>query len=108
MKTLVNAKIRALKKLQKAAQSGCETVNLDQTRVGRLSRMDALQAQAMNQAAQRSRAREIISLEAALEALDREGYGECENCGEAIGEGRLMVNPTAKYCIGCASQREQG
>ena len=55
IKSVIEAKIAALQVLQDEAHAGCETVSLDQACVGRLSRMDAMQSQAMNQAAQRRR-----------------------------------------------------
>lgn len=41
----------------------------------------------------------------ALDALDADGYGRCERCGEAIGADRLEARPTARTCISCASRR---
>ena len=108
IKKLIQARIHALEQLQEEAQAACGTVNLDQSRVGRLSRMDAMQAQAMNQEAQRRRVREIGRLQAALGAVDTEDYGYCEECGEEIGEGRLMIDPAAPYCIHCAEKDERG
>lgn len=103
---LIKSKISALHTLQHQAESGCDTVTLDQTCVGRLSRMDAMQSQAMNQAAQRRRTLEISRLEAALISIDEGDYGYCEECGEDIAEGRLMLDLAAQYCIHCAKKRE--
>lgn len=33
-------------------------------------------------------------------------FGECEECGEAIGFERLMARPTAEKCIGCKEVAE--
>jgi len=49
---------RHLESLASTSQQSSEVVELDQSRVGRLSRMDALQAQAMAQASGRRRAAE--------------------------------------------------
>lgn len=78
-------------------------VELDQTAVGRLSRMDALQMQAMAQATERRRAVEIARVEAALKRIDSGDYGWCLTCGEAIAPKRLAADPTVPTCIGCAS-----
>jgi DnaK suppressor protein len=78
-------------------------VALDQASVGRLSRMDAMQMQAMAQAAERMRSREIARVEAALERLDAGDYGTCVTCGETIGEKRLATDPTIPTCITCAT-----
>ena len=78
------------------------TVTLDQTSVGRLSRMDALQQQAMAEATERQRANELSRIDAALERIDQEEYGYCQNCGEEIAEKRLEIDPAATHCIRCA------
>ena len=42
----------------------------------------------------------------ALEHMDRGEYGLCRECGEAIAEARLEIQPTARLCIDCAAARE--
>ncbi|MCK7611381.1 TraR/DksA family transcriptional regulator [Roseibium sp. CAU 1639] len=78
------------------------TVQLDQQSVGRLSRMDALQGQAMAQASERQRRATIQRIDAALSRLDSGDYGYCVECGEEIGAKRLEVDPAAAFCISCA------
>jgi DnaK suppressor protein len=77
-------------------------IELDQTSVGRLSRMDSLQVQAMAQAAERRRFGEIKRVEAAIQRIDADEYGYCLKCGEAIAASRLKIDPTIATCIGCA------
>ncbi len=77
-------------------------VELDQSRVGRLSRMDALQSQAMSVETDRRRKVELQQIEAALGRLEAGDYGTCLGCGEAIEPRRLAFNPTAPVCIDCA------
>ena len=77
-------------------------VELDQSRVGRLSRMDALQNQAMSVETDRRRKIELQLIEAALGRLEEGDYGICLGCGEAIAPQRLALNPTAPICIDCA------
>lgn len=79
-----------------------ETVALDQQAVGRLSRMDAMQAQAMAAAQERTRRRELQRIAAAERRLTAGDYGLCEDCGEPIPEGRLRIDPAAERCTGCA------
>ena len=81
-------------------------VELDQTRVGRLSRMDAMQAQAMSVETGRRRRQHLVEIEKALERIEAGDYGECLECGEAIHPGRLEANPTATLCIACAEALE--
>lgn len=83
------------------------TVELDQAKVGRLSRMDALQGQAMAQASVARREQTLRRIDAALRRIDDGEYGYCADCGDAIAAPRLDADPTATLCIGCASARER-
>jgi len=80
-----------------------DTVALDQQSVGRVSRIDALQQQAMAEATERNRANELIRIEAAFLRLDNDEYGYCERCGDAIPDKRLAIDPGAQTCVKCAS-----
>ena len=94
-----------LNELRDAADDGADeraTVTLDQQSVGRLSRMDALQRQQMAKETLRRRNVEIARIEAALERMEEDEFGWCSDCGLAISEGRLNVDPTASLCIECA------
>lgn len=77
-------------------------VELDQTKVGRLSRMDAMQQQEMAKASQQHRAAEMRRIEAALERIRDGDYGFCIDCGEPIAERRLEIDPAVAFCIDCA------
>ena len=79
-----------------------EAVALDQQSVGRLSRMDAMQAQAMAKANERQRRTELSRIDAALRRIDEDEYGYCQKCGEEIAEKRLAVDPAASFCVDCA------
>lgn len=92
------------------AQTGREaagTVELDQSKVGRLSRMDALQAQAMSQESERRRQLELKRIEAALARLDNGDFGYCLDCDELIAIRRLEFNPATPLCIDCAGKIER-
>lgn len=95
--------------LQAVAQTGDqagETVELDQSRVGRLSRMDALQGQAMSKEARRRRELELKRIDAALSRLETEDYGYCLRCGEPIAFKRLQHDPSVTLCVDCAGQSD--
>lgn len=79
-----------------------ETVKLDQASVGRLSRMDALQRQAMAKAAQRRREALRIRISSALQRLNDGEYGYCTECGEDIAPARLSHDPSLPTCVSCA------
>lgn len=79
-------------------------VALDQQSVGRLSRMDAMQMQAMAEATERQRAIELTRVEAALARLETGDFGYCASCDEPIGEKRLRLDPATPFCIDCAGK----
>lgn len=81
-------------------------VKLDQNSVGRLSRMDAMQAQAMAQAGQQRQNNQLQLIAAALERIDQGDYGRCFECDDYISAARLEVDPTVTYCITCAGTLE--
>lgn len=80
-----------------------QPVELDQSKVGRLSRMDAMQGQAMSAAVRRRRERELLRIDAALERLENGEFGYCIRCGAEIPVRRLEIDPAAAQCTGCAS-----
>jgi len=91
-----------LSALEQTGSDAAETVELDQTRVGRLSRMDAMQAQAMSQATNQRREATLQAIAGALLRIDKGVYGECGQCGEYIDPRRLEFDPTLRRCINCA------
>jgi DnaK suppressor protein len=96
--------------LLSVAESGDESaavVELDQSKVGRLSRMDAMQAQAMAQASAERREQMLRRIDAALKRIDDDDYGVCLACDEPINPKRLEFDPTVTLCIECASKAEQ-
>ena len=101
---LIEARRAELLALMESSENERSPVELDQSRVGRLSRMDAMQVQAMANAAESRRQRELQKLEAASRRIADESYGECLSCGEWIAEKRLLLDPAATLCIECASR----
>ena len=105
---LIRQRIAELEDIAESSRDATATVELDQTRQGRLSRMDALQGQAMAKAAEQRRGHEIQRLKAALLRLERDDFGECLECGEPIAKARLKADPAATLCLECASELESG
>lgn len=92
---------------EKAAQEGTRAVELDQSRVGRLSRMEALQAQAVALENRRRRQLKLQQVKAALQRIETGDFGICSRCGEDIDGRRLDFDPTAPLCITCAQALEK-
>jgi DnaK suppressor protein len=105
--TAIRAKLEArraeLENASKDAADARAPVELDQTSVGRLSRMDALQGQAMALATERCRLDSILRINQALARLKAGTYGECALCGEEIEPKRLALDPALLTCLACAS-----
>lgn len=79
-------------------------VTLEQDSVGRLSRIDAMQVQAMALAQGRRRQSERAAIEAAILRIDYDEFGYCIKCGEDIALARLEHNPAFTTCIDCAKE----
>ena len=89
-----------------AVADATQTVELDQGQQGRLSRIDALQAQKMAEA-QRRRARvRLTRVRNVLAMEDDEDFGCCGDCGETIPLKRLLVRPDSVLCVECTEARE--
>ena len=81
------------------------TVTLDQSSVGRLSRMDAMTQQQMALAGKRRMELKQKQVNRAIKAIKDGVYGECVECGEDIRHARLRARPEAPFCIECANTR---
>ncbi len=79
-------------------------VQLDQARIGRLSRIDAIQQQQMAGAQRRRQQLRLAQIEAALERLEDEEYGWCTRCDEPIGYARLRARPESPLCMICLNE----
>jgi len=95
------ARREEIKQLNIDSMDSSATVELDQSTVGRLSRMDALQAQQMAQETARRRQLQLQQIESALRRMDAGDYGYCFSCGDEIGAARLNFDPANTRCIGC-------
>lgn len=103
LRSELERKLAKLEKSMKVTDEALRTVELDQTAVGRLSRMDSLQNQSLSKGL---REREIIQLSQirdAIERLDRGTYGTCSECGGTIPFERLYVFPEAPECASCVT-----
>ena len=90
-----------LKELKTPLKQSSAIVMLDQNSVGRLSRMDAMQAQQMALEAERRRKNSQLQIKAALIRIENDDYGYCEICDEEIILGRLIIDPTVTKCVEC-------
>lgn len=100
---LVEEREETLESLE-AAKSSAKPHELDQARIGRLSRMDSLQSSAMAQEAVRRLEAELQAIDAAMERINVGNYGRCKLCRRDIDVVRLDVYPSTEVCMACAKK----
>lgn len=98
----LEARLAELQEAHSATEEDRAPVTLDQTTTGRLSRMDALQVQAMALETDRRRELDAKRVEAALQRVADGEFGYCLSCGEDIETKRLDNDPSMPTCIICA------
>lgn len=80
---------------------------VDKCALGRVARMDLLQAREMAVETERRRQTKLTAVEAALKRIESGDFGRCLDCDRDIGLPRLRFDPTARYCINCAARQDQ-
>jgi len=106
VKKRLNQMRKEVEEISQATEEARQPVELDQSAVGRLSRMDALQTQAMQLETERRRSMEIIRINSALKRLEKGEFGYCASCGIDIEQKRVENNPTTPTCFDCAQLSE--
>ena len=75
--------------------------------IGRLTRIDAMQAGFMSEALRREQMQELARVDRALRAIDSDEYGRCRRCDEPLPMARLLAKPDAILCVSCAAASER-
>jgi DnaK suppressor protein len=88
-----------------SSADGVRPVDLDEP-IGRLSRMDAMQQQAMAQATRQAAVLRLRLVDTALRRMTNDEFGLCMECEEDVGYARLKARPEALLCVACQEQRE--
>ena len=101
IKLIINKRLKLLDLEEQANETASRPVELDQQSIGRLSRMDALQQQAMAKALDIRRQNEKQALKEALNRIAQDGYGVCIDCNESIEFERLKLKPSVLKCLDC-------
>jgi DnaK suppressor protein len=92
---------------KKQSEEGTSPVELDQARLGRLSRMDEMQQQQMALELDRRRDIQLKRIEGAFLRLEEGTYGHCAGCSTPIETKRIDFDPTVFFCIECAARAEK-
>ncbi len=98
---------REISQIEQSGDEAAKPVELDQSKVERLSRMDALQGQAMAKESQQRRILQKQRIETALTRIEKESFGLCVRCEEEIHPKRLEFDPAVLLCISCANHDEK-
>ena len=104
LRTLINKEIRELRLTIERVKETVQPVAPDDA-IGRLTRMEAINAKSISEANLRSSKVRLGNLEHTLEQLDDPEFGICAGCDEPIPFGRLMVMPESKMCVTCIESR---
>ena len=101
-KQLLLDKQQELQHLSEVEEETRAPVELDQTSVGRVSRIDAIQVHEMALETERRRQIELQRIQAVLQRIEEGDYGFCMSCDAEISEKRLTLDPAVPLCIQCA------
>ena len=89
------------------AESATGVVILDQSSVGRVSRVDAMQQQSMAVSTRAIAEASLRKVLKTLKRMDAEDFGYCGECDKPIQFNRLKVQPQASHCLKCQDQLDQ-
>lgn len=117
MSELTDLEIRQLQEQLQSLETGLEeqlqiggdasnVVTLDQSKVGRVSRIDALQQQQMALSTRSKSQQRLLKVKSALQAIESGDYGYCRRCDEDIGFPRLQAQPETPLCISCQNHSD--
>jgi len=101
------AELEAVEASVLQGSASAETVELDQSSMGRVSRIDALQQQALAKGLQERLDQRRRKLAAALSRIDAGSYGLCCACQAEVETERLRADPAVVFCSECAEERER-
>lgn len=103
LKSELERQLGRLQKSMKITDEALRTVELDQTAVGRLSRMDTLQNQALSAGLREREVARLSQIVEALARIEKGSYGVCGSCSSEIPFERLFVFPEASECAACVA-----
>ncbi len=73
--------------------------------LGRLTRMEAINSQAVSENALNAAKAKLARLQSALEKVDQPEFGLCARCETPIPPGRILAMPENVLCVPCAEKR---
>ncbi|MFT4861469.1 MAG: DnaK suppressor protein [Pseudohongiellaceae bacterium] len=106
LKTQLQQMVFELEQQIGLSENSTTVVTLDQSAVGRVSRVDALQQQSMALSLQRSAQQNLRQVKVALGSIERDCFGYCQHCDEPIAFARLQIQPATRFCLKCQSEAD--
>ena len=70
--------------------------------IGRISRMDAINNQAVTKASLRQAENKLMKLNIVLSKIGDKDFGLCLSCRKPIPLGRILIRPESMHCVSCA------
>ena len=103
LRQVIKDNIEALKKNIETFKKLSQPVSPDNA-IGRITRMEAINSKAINEASLAKSNRTLNQLIKALKKIDNPDFGYCINCEEPIPYKRLLIMPQAPFCVSCAGK----
>ncbi|UCH81165.1 MAG: TraR/DksA C4-type zinc finger protein [Nitrospiraceae bacterium] len=104
LRKLIDKEIEELKLTIERVKDTVQPVVPDDA-IGRLTRMEAINAKSVSEATLRSYQARLNKLKSALHNIDEPDFGICAGCEEPIPFKRLMVMPESRMCVSCIENR---
>lgn len=100
----LDRQLRKLTRSMRTTSRAMKPVQLDQSSVGRLSRIDNLQTQGLTRGLQEREVAKLGQINEALKRLEDGTYGKCVVCESPIAFERLLIFPEAPNCADCTAR----
>ena len=103
IKNSIKERIQELEESIKSLRETSKPVSPDRA-IGRVTRMDAIQIQKMQEENLKVAQMNIEKLQESIKKADDDSFGQCHYCKEMIGIERLKALPESSMCIKCAEK----
>lgn len=101
---VLERQLARLERSMRATDQALEPLKLDQSAVGRLSRIDSLQNQGLTRNLQERERVRLSQIQGALRRMEAGTYGRCVACDGEIPFERLYVFPETPTCAACSAE----
>lgn len=103
LKESIQARIKEIEASIESLETTSKPVEPDRA-IGRITRMDAIQIQQMQETQLKVARANILTLNESLEKIEAGTFGQCRACKNLIGFERLKALPESTICVQCAEK----